>query len=238
MIPRRISHHIKEQNWFAVLLDLIVVVAGIFIALQVSQWHSSNEQQAERIYLLEKLAEDINATLEEHKETIENQKIATENFATLITMLSDKPTDNNAREKFFSAYKSIFNILDTVFVSPTFEYILSSGNLEYLGRIETQNHFLQLNTVNVHNIGQTDIANQIVSPVIINIMARIVIPEEVNSTRIGSSLSDIYNFPELLGHIIAIRNINRILMMNMRDIDIVLNKLLAAIHQELHELRD
>ncbi|MGQ8367341.1 hypothetical protein [Glaciecola sp. 1036] len=238
MIPRRVSRHVKEQNWFAVFLDLVVVVVGIFIALQVSQWHNDSEQRAERIYLLEKLAEDINNTLEEHKETIEAFDAVREDFTVLISMLSKKPTDDNAHERFFKAYNVIFNTYDTTFESPTFEYILNSGNLDYLGRIETQNQFLKLNSANLENNFQTEILNQLLAPIIVNVMAKIVVPEQVNDIQIGSSLNDVYEFPELLGHTVTIRNVAYIQRGQIDNIDTVLNNLLVAVNEELAMLQE
>ena len=53
MLLRRISTHVKEQNWFAVFLDFFIVVVGVFIGIQVANW---NEQRAlkaqERSYLI------------------------------------------------------------------------------------------------------------------------------------------------------------------------------------------
>lgn len=45
MLLRRITQHIKDQNWVAVTLDFLIVVAGILIAFQVTNW---NEQRADR----------------------------------------------------------------------------------------------------------------------------------------------------------------------------------------------
>ncbi|MEM0987080.1 MAG: hypothetical protein AAGJ32_12610 [Pseudomonadota bacterium] len=39
MLLRRISTHVKEQNWFAVFLDFFIVVIGVFIGLQVANWN-------------------------------------------------------------------------------------------------------------------------------------------------------------------------------------------------------
>ena len=47
--------HIKDQNWFAVGLDVIVVIAGIFLGMQVQQWYEGRqelEQEREILYLL------------------------------------------------------------------------------------------------------------------------------------------------------------------------------------------
>jgi len=38
MILRRISEHVKAQNWFAVGVDLVIVVGGVFIGIEVQQW--------------------------------------------------------------------------------------------------------------------------------------------------------------------------------------------------------
>lgn len=36
MILRRITEHIKAHNWFAVLIDFLIVVLGVFVGLQVN----------------------------------------------------------------------------------------------------------------------------------------------------------------------------------------------------------
>ena len=44
MILRRITKHVKEQNWLAVGLDFFIVVAGILIAFQITNWSESRQQ--------------------------------------------------------------------------------------------------------------------------------------------------------------------------------------------------
>jgi hypothetical protein len=36
MILRSVTKRVKDQNWFAVGLDLLIVVFGVYIGLQVS----------------------------------------------------------------------------------------------------------------------------------------------------------------------------------------------------------
>ena len=45
MILRRLAHAIREQNWFTVVLEVAIVVVGIFIGLQVDDW---NQRRLER----------------------------------------------------------------------------------------------------------------------------------------------------------------------------------------------
>ena len=44
MILRRLSQSLKEQNWTAILIEFVLLVLGVFLGIQVSNW---NEQRAE-----------------------------------------------------------------------------------------------------------------------------------------------------------------------------------------------
>lgn len=45
MILGRLAHAIREQNWFTVVLEVVIVVIGILIGLQVDDW---NQRRLER----------------------------------------------------------------------------------------------------------------------------------------------------------------------------------------------
>lgn len=46
MILSRVIEHVKAQNWTAIFIDFVIVVVGVFIGIQVSNW---NEARAERV---------------------------------------------------------------------------------------------------------------------------------------------------------------------------------------------
>ena len=47
MILRRITKHVKDQNWFAVGLDFFIVLAGILIAFQITNWNEAKSERTE-----------------------------------------------------------------------------------------------------------------------------------------------------------------------------------------------
>ena len=58
MLLRRITKHIQDQNWFAVGLDFLIVVIGVFIGIQVANWNDArHDRQRERVYLEALLAD-------------------------------------------------------------------------------------------------------------------------------------------------------------------------------------
>jgi len=40
MLLSRLTKHLRSQNWAAVLLELVVVVVGIFLAFQLERWYA------------------------------------------------------------------------------------------------------------------------------------------------------------------------------------------------------
>ncbi|MCR9062291.1 MAG: hypothetical protein NXI02_33610, partial [Rhodobacteraceae bacterium] len=59
MILRRVIKHVKEQNWTAVFLDFLIVVVGVFIGIQVSNWNEWRYDQARREQVTKTLLADL-----------------------------------------------------------------------------------------------------------------------------------------------------------------------------------
>ncbi|MEZ5759121.1 MAG: hypothetical protein R3D86_12955 [Emcibacteraceae bacterium] len=63
MILRRFMKNVTKQNWIAVALDLIVVIVGIFLGLQVQSWYDGRKTKSQEYKYLENLHQDIEANL-------------------------------------------------------------------------------------------------------------------------------------------------------------------------------
>ena len=72
MILRRLSTAIREQNWFAVVIEFVIVVAGVLFAFQISE---SASRQSERAY-----ARDTLVRLERELHEIERVRAYTRTF--------------------------------------------------------------------------------------------------------------------------------------------------------------
>lgn len=65
MLLRRITQHVKDQNWFAVTLDFLIVVVGVFLGIQIGNWNADrvlNNKAAtlEQQLVVEMAAEALN----------------------------------------------------------------------------------------------------------------------------------------------------------------------------------
>jgi hypothetical protein len=59
MLLRRITKHVTDQNWFAVFLDFLIVVVGVFIGIQVANWNASLADQQHENEYLERMTADF-----------------------------------------------------------------------------------------------------------------------------------------------------------------------------------
>lgn len=64
MILQRVASAIKRQDWFQVTIEILIVVIGIFLGLQVQAWYDARSDEAEEKLVLNALASDYRANIE------------------------------------------------------------------------------------------------------------------------------------------------------------------------------
>lgn len=131
MILRRIREHVGHHNWFAVMIDFIIVVVGVFVGIQASNWNQARvERQQAREYremLLNDLDENL-ANLAIRKRYYEWVKEGA--LATLADL--DRPADRLDDQFLVHAYQAT-QILPWALKRNTYDEILSVGAMASLG---------------------------------------------------------------------------------------------------------
>lgn len=59
MVLRRVIDHVREQNWTAIGIDFVIVVLGVFVGIQVSNWNASRLEAQRAQGYLERIAADL-----------------------------------------------------------------------------------------------------------------------------------------------------------------------------------
>lgn len=59
MLLRRITEHVKQQNWTAVALDFVIVVVGVFVGLQVQEMAEEQDRRDLEATYTERLHDEI-----------------------------------------------------------------------------------------------------------------------------------------------------------------------------------
>jgi hypothetical protein len=63
MILRRVIEHFKKQEWTAIFLDFVIVVLGVFVGMQVSNWNAARVDRVRAHEYLQRIGADLDADI-------------------------------------------------------------------------------------------------------------------------------------------------------------------------------
>lgn len=126
----RVIDHVKAQNWTAVFLDFFIVVAGILIAFQITDWSERRAERARATGYLERLDEDIASDIDKYtRRALE--------FCASVANYGD--TALNYADNAYRGDKSYWQLLVAFFQAsqldnfdlthPTFDEMTSAGDI-------------------------------------------------------------------------------------------------------------
>lgn len=93
MILNRIASGIKNQDWFVVFVELMIVVVGIYVGLQVDDWQKEREQKAIAETYVSQLITEMETIRDIHRERIKYvRKVMVYAEAALATLEAEKPS--------------------------------------------------------------------------------------------------------------------------------------------------
>lgn len=142
MLLRRISDHVKSQNWFAVILDLVVVVIGIFLGLQLSNLNEDRKERIAAEAFLDKLAVDVRYVITNLEDKREERKRAVAAGTIVIRYLRGEVAFEDHAENIKRGIRSIVRTSNLPIHTGNIEIILlgqnypKTNNLSLYARID------------------------------------------------------------------------------------------------------
>ncbi len=130
MLLRRVSEHVKEQNWFAVLVDFVIVIAGVFIGIQVANWNEARGLSEQSIDFTQRLQADIQEEAWDYQYMIEYHRDVKQNAMRAISVLEGDVTLSD-EELVIAAYRATqINVITRR--RATFDELVSTGKLHLI----------------------------------------------------------------------------------------------------------
>jgi hypothetical protein len=125
LILRRVISHVREQQWTAIAIDFLIVVAGVFIGIQFSNWNDARlHEKAAQIYI-ERVSEDLLANQEDLRQRLTYFRQTRSHALATLEALRE-PRDKLGVEFLIDVYQAS-QIVPRGFGRETYDEIISVG---------------------------------------------------------------------------------------------------------------
>jgi hypothetical protein len=131
MLLRRITKHVKDQNWFAVGIDFCIVVVGVFIGLQVANWNEARGAIALEENYLSLLARDLSAIELTLTEQVAHEDAVTNSAANVLLSINNRTNEPDPVAT-GQALMRLWGRRTLTLESPTFSELKNAGRLSII----------------------------------------------------------------------------------------------------------
>ncbi|MEM8935190.1 MAG: hypothetical protein AAGC77_02135 [Pseudomonadota bacterium] len=105
MLLRRMINHVKAQNWTAVALDFVIVVVGVFLGIQVSNWNDARVEKQTAEAFAGRLVSEMQAEAVLYADTVSYYASVQENAEAAFLAVNDVSTATD-EEFLISAFRA------------------------------------------------------------------------------------------------------------------------------------
>jgi len=129
VILRRISQAFASRNLSTILLELVVVIFGIFLGLQVNDWNESRKLQQDEGRYLQKLADDLLEMREELRSKVDRSERARQKMMGALYALEDCTISDSARSDLDFALGNYQILGPFNYLNATYDEMVATGAL-------------------------------------------------------------------------------------------------------------
>ena len=131
MILRRVREHVGSHNWFAVMVDFVIVVIGVFVGIQASNWNQARAERSQGREYRAMLMNDLDANLA-NLATRKRYYTWVRNEALAMLAELERPASSLDQQFLVHAYQAT-QILPWALKRNTYDEIVSTGAIAGLG---------------------------------------------------------------------------------------------------------
>ena len=131
-IGARLAGHLRSQDWNALLLELVVVVVGIFLGLQANDWYEDFEERGLEREYIEGLLADLELEIEHWDQYRERAMTSIRDIELIEAVMEDESLAVRQPERFVAALRSFANSAQAQIARSTFDSMVGSGRLRLI----------------------------------------------------------------------------------------------------------
>lgn len=142
MNPHRLMQHVRKLEWPAIGIELGIVIVGVFIGMQVSNWNVEREARKSGALFAERLKADLREEAWYYQLQIEYSRDVLANAERAVNALSGHSTESN-EALLVSAYRAT-QYRQKARRRATYDELVSTGTLGLIKSQTLRNTALQV----------------------------------------------------------------------------------------------
>ena len=167
---RKIRFDLMEKNktgtYFKYAIgEILLVMIGILLALQVSNWNENNKSEKEATFQLSKLRDNLKSDKVQLKTALASDSLYTHNLIFCVNVLSD--AIETTKEEFIERLQHISTIVNFNPTRGAFDGLISSGKIELITNqnlLETLFSYYNANTYKSWDDALKDYSRNVIMP--------------------------------------------------------------------------
>ena len=144
MIIRRLAGALREQNWFTVVLEVMIVVVVIFIGLQVDGWNEVRKKQQNIEAQLLRIADDAAVLLAETDRLIVDFDTRIARVQIALEVLDGTPLTEANTLVFELALDESYQLNEVEVDLPSLDILMNTGDIDQVADANARNALLAL----------------------------------------------------------------------------------------------
>lgn len=132
MSLRTLATHLKEHNWTSVVIEVLIVVAGVFVGLQVSNWNDERRESARGDEYLQRLRGELLGDATALESISRFWAGVRSNGMVAIAYAEDGTLEQGSAWRTLLAYYQASQVWPYRKPDTTFQEIVSSGDLQLI----------------------------------------------------------------------------------------------------------
>jgi len=134
MILRRVIAHFKKQEWTAIAIDFLIVVVGVFIGIQVSNWNAARADQVRAYGFLERIRADLDVDLVSYRDRLGFWR-AVSGYGAKGLAYAETGETEETKWQILLAFFQASQVAEQITTNTTYEELKSTGELGLIGDI-------------------------------------------------------------------------------------------------------
>jgi len=139
MLLRRVTEHVRKQEWTAIAIDFVIVVAGVFVGIQAANWNEVRADQSRARGYLERIHSDVEADLANYRNRMRFWNAVSGYGRTGLSYADTGRMNGRTQWDLLLAYFQASQVGEFWTRSTTYDELKAAGELNLIANLDLRN---------------------------------------------------------------------------------------------------